>query len=311
MRLIVGYGADVDVPGTDDRLPPEVTRARRPQWLVLMLIGALVDRADAALWSGSIVEVLTKMGTGSPAVRSTLSRMVDRGLLHRHRRGREMYYALTKEAAQNVARGQAVALAPVDHSWSGVWTVVAASIPERHRALRHRLATRLAWEGFGQLQAGLWATPHEADVPSILRGLDAMEHVRVFTGSLVQPANVNALLHAIYDLDEIAERYDKFIERWTRDPSLRFDDSLSAYLVLISEWAQLVRSDPHLPREHLPDAWRAVDAHRLFLRRLSEIEPQAQDQASGRLRYLSLQTGPDRAGHRSRSAAGSVRPRHG
>src|SRR6185437_13012081 len=166
-----------------------------------------------------------------------LSRMTDRGALRRHRQGREMYYSLSEGAAESVAYGRALGLDPVDHSWHGTWTVVAASIPEGH-----------------------WATPREADVAALLRGLDAMKHVRVFTGSLTVPVSVTELLREMYDLDQIAGRYEKFICRWAMDPVSQYGDPLSAYLVLTSEWAQLVRSDPRLPKEHLPGDWCAVDA---------------------------------------------------
>jgi phenylacetic acid degradation operon negative regulatory protein len=274
----------------NDQLPPEVARARRPQWLVLMLIGSF-GGAGTAVWAGSVVDVLGRLGVGSQAARSTLSRMTDRGALRRHRQGREMYYSLSEGAAESVAYGRALGLDPVDHSWNGTWTVVAASIPERHRALRHQLSSRLSWEGFGQVQSGLWATPREADVAALLRGLDAMKHVRVFTGSLTVPVSVTELLREMYDLDQIAGRYEKFICRWAMDPVPQYGDPLSAYLVLTSEWAQLVRSDPRLPKEHLPGDWCAVDAHRLFLRRLHEIEPNAQSQADSSLRYLALKPG--------------------
>src|SRR6185437_9070694 len=66
-------------------------------------------------------------------------------------------------------------------------------------------------------------------------------------------------------VEQIAGRYEKFICRWAMDPVSQYGDPLSAYLVLTSEWAQLVRSDPRLPKEHLPGDWCAVDAHRLFL----------------------------------------------
>src|SRR5690606_15301222 len=67
----------------------------RPQSVVLALLAEhLLDR-KRALFAGSFIEVLRRIGIGEHATRSTLARMTRRGLLRSERRGRKTYFALT------------------------------------------------------------------------------------------------------------------------------------------------------------------------------------------------------------------------
>ncbi|OKJ81441.1 hypothetical protein AMK31_23900 [Streptomyces sp. TSRI0107] len=51
------------------------------------------------MYSGSVVDVFARAGVGEQATRSTLTRMVSRGLLRRRREGRRMYFGLTGRSA--------------------------------------------------------------------------------------------------------------------------------------------------------------------------------------------------------------------
>lgn len=250
-------------------------RVRRPQWLVLMLFSVCAYAPTRALSAGSIITTLEGLGITSPATRSTLSRMVDRGLLRRHRNGREMFYGLTSKGWDLLKRGRDYAL-DAGRTWDGHWTIVGVSIPERRRAARYRATSRLSREGFGQLRNGLWITPRLIDIPAALEGLDVLEQVYVFTGSPTSPTTISAIIADAYDLKAIASRYAEFVERWAADDSDPLD-SLAALVALLSEWAQVVRADPRLPLKHLPTDWPAIPALELFIRRQEEFFTRVQE----------------------------------
>ena len=67
----------------------------RPQSLMLTYLGNYVLGRDIAVFSGSFIDTFARLGVGEHAVRSTLTRMVGRGLLARHREGRRMHFGLT------------------------------------------------------------------------------------------------------------------------------------------------------------------------------------------------------------------------
>ena len=251
---------------------PEIVRARRPKWLTLMLLGHLTREEPIALSTGTFIGALSRLGVSNHAVRSTLSRMVDNGLLLRRRHGRETYYALTPQGSRTLRTGNAQAWRRADAAWDGTWTVLAYSVPEERRALRLRLRSRLAWGGFGLLRSGVWIAPGTVDVPALLAGLDVLDEIRVFRGASIADISATDLIAEAYDLDEIADRYRRFLTRWTGDPMPEFPDELSALLVLRSEWQQLVQADPRLPSEHLPAEWPAAEAERVFRTHFQRLE---------------------------------------
>ncbi|MFG2126612.1 PaaX family transcriptional regulator C-terminal domain-containing protein [Streptomyces sp. NPDC048751] len=249
---------------TSSPLEPEVARARRPKWIALMLLGFLVHERPLALSTGTFIELLSRLDVSSHAARSTLTRMTDRGLLERHRQGRETYYALTPHGSRALREGNALAWHSADAERNGTWTVLAYSIPEERRALRLRLRSRLAWGGFGMLRSGLWIAPGCVDVTGLLDGMGVLDDVRVFFSTPAPLTKTTDLIEEAYDLDEIGDRYLRYITRWSGDPLAGLPDELCAFLVLRSEWQQLVQADPRLPSEYLPAGWPAADAEKLF-----------------------------------------------
>lgn len=251
-------------PDTTPPLEPEVVRARRPKWVALMLLGFLVHERPLALSTGTFLETLARLGVSGHAARSTLTRMVESGLLERHRNSRETYYALTAQGSRALRHGNAHAWRRENPEWNGMWTVLTYSIEGERRALRLRLRSRLAWGGFGMLRSGVWVAPGQVDVTSVLDGLDVLDDVRVFHSTPTAPTETTDLIEEAYDLGEIADRYVRYIARWSGDPAAGFPDELCAFLVLRSEWQQLIQADPRLPVDHLPEDWPAADAERLF-----------------------------------------------
>ncbi|MEU1272604.1 PaaX family transcriptional regulator C-terminal domain-containing protein [Streptomyces sp. NPDC005799] len=274
---------------TSSSLEPEVARARRPKWMALMLLGFLVHERPLALSTGTFIELLSRLGTSAHAARSTLTRMVDSGLLERHRRGRETYYALTPHGSRTLREGNAYAWHHADPEWNGTWTVLAYSIPEERRALRLRLRSRLAWGGFGMLRSGVWIAPGCVDVTGLLDGLEVLDDVRVFSSTPAAVTETTALIEEAYDLDEIADRYVRYITRWSGDPLAALPDELCAFLVLRSEWQQLVQADPRLPAEYLPAGWPAAAAEKLFRGLYQQLEGPATRTVKDFAGFLSIE----------------------
>ena len=114
--------------------------------------------------------MLEGAGVAAPATRATLDRMVQRGLLARERRGREILFSLTDDGRRGAPRGdraRARARTPSQPHGTG-WTLVTFTVPEDQRTLRHRLRSTLTWEGFAPLRDGLWLAPGEVDLAAAL-----------------------------------------------------------------------------------------------------------------------------------------------
>ncbi|MFB4290364.1 PaaX family transcriptional regulator C-terminal domain-containing protein [Nonomuraea sp. ATR24] len=238
----------------------------RPQSLMFSFLGVYVLGRRVAVYSGSVIDVFARLGVTEEAVRSTLTRMVNRGLLARHRQGRKTYFGLTPKATGVLEDGRRRVweTGAVNRDWDGTWTLVGFSLPDSLRGARHDLRSRLVWAGFGLLQSGLWIAPGVKDVTETVTELGLHEHVTVLAARALKPTESADLVRA-FDTPRIAERYHAFLDRWHDGGArLGLPDDLARQLLLHTDWLRLVRQDPHLPAEHLPADWPAIRAERTF-----------------------------------------------
>lgn len=278
--VLHAYAVSVTHPDPTLETDPAAERGGppRPQSLMLSFFGIHVLGTDTALSSASVIDAFARVQVGEDAVRSTLTRMVGRGLLERHRRGRRMYFSLTGRAAAVLADGQERIwrTGAVNRAWDGTWTLVAFSLPESWRRERHDLRSRLVWAGFGPLQSGLWVAPGRVDVAPLAAELGLEDRIKAFHGEAAEPTEAGPLLRTAFDVDVTAEGYHAFLARWDdgHAPTEARDD-LGRQLLLHTDWLDLVRRDPHLPAEHLPEEWPAARAEAVFRELAERFDPEA------------------------------------
>lgn len=265
---------------------------------MLSFFGIHILGRNAALSSSSLIGVFAQAGITEEAVRSTLTRMVKRGLLERHRRGRKTYFGLTPRAARVLQEGhdRVWHTGAVNRDWDGTWTLVGFSLPEAWRSERHDLRSRLLWNGFGPLQNGLWVAPGAVDVPEVAAGLGLDSYLRVFQGATaVAPTDARTVLRTAFDVEAIAKGYEAFLARWSADTEGAADDmgALVRQLLLHTDWLEQVRQDPHLPAEHLPEDWPAARAEELFQTLARRYEEPAQREAASTLDVITVVTPAD------------------
>lgn len=273
----------------------------RPQTLLLTLLGSAVLGRDVAIFSGSYAAVMDRMGVSEHATRSTLSRMVSRGLLTRHRRGRKVYLGLTPRAASVLREGEERMwrAGAINRDTDERWTLLGFSLPETRRDERHLLRSRLRWAGFGLLRSGMWIAPGTVDVNSLLTDLRLRDHLAVFRAEPADPASMGQVVRDAYDLPAIAARYHQFLLRWDADrPLPTAPDDLARHLWLLSEWLLLLRDDPRIPLRHLPADWPAVAAQEIFHRTHEYLRPTARRIAEAEIDSIEMPPGdaPDIGG---------------
>jgi phenylacetic acid degradation operon negative regulatory protein len=250
----------------------------RPQALLLTFCGGYLLGRDEAVFSGSFVEVLSRLDVGEHAARSTLARMTRRGLLTRHRRGKRVYFGLTPHATEVLQDGaeRIWGRGAVNRDWDGHWTLLGFSLPENRRADRHLLRSRLLWAGFGMLQNGLWISPSTVDVSRTLGDLDVLDHIRIFRADTLAPTDTAEMIRGTWDLPALAARYQQFLSRWdAAEPLPEAADDLTRQLLLFTDWLLLLRHDPYLPLAHLPADWPAIRAEQVANRLRERYEAPA------------------------------------
>ncbi|QXJ26981.1 PaaX family transcriptional regulator [Actinomadura graeca] len=263
----------------------------RPQSLTLTFLGNYVLGREVAVFSGSFIEVLGRLGVGEHAVRSTLARMVARDLLARYRDGRRMFFGLTERSRRILADGEERVWrrSVVNDDWDGHWTVLAFSLPESWQSRRHELRSRLTWAGFGPVGNGLWISPARVDVTEVTADLGLDAHVRVFDGPAVAPTDEAGMIRDAFDLDAIAAGYRAWLDRWDRPaPAPEAADDLIRYLLLATEWLDLVRVDPRIPLCHLPAEWPAIRAQELLSALRDRYQAAARDIADRTITLIEV-----------------------
>ncbi len=242
--------------------------AVRPQTLMLSLLGRYLLGRATVVSAGSVIEVFSRAGVGQHAARSTLARMVNRGMLTRQRHGRAMYFGLTAQAEAILRDGEdrIWRSGAVNQDWDGWWTLLGFSLPESWQRQRHELRSQLTWAGFGPLFNGLWVAPGRVEVTRLVASLGLESRVKAFYAQAIPGTDVARMVHENWDLDAVASRYHGFLSRWQgadMPPGRR--DPLAVQLLLSSDWLQVIRADPRLPAEHLPADWPAAKAESLFV----------------------------------------------
>jgi phenylacetic acid degradation operon negative regulatory protein len=287
--------------------------ALRPQSLMLTFLGDQVLGRDVCVYSGSVIELFGRAGVGEQATRSTLTRMVGRGLLRRQREGRRMYFGLTgcsetilRDGDRRIRQAGAV-----NRDWDGSWTLLGFSLPEAWQRQRHDLRSRLVWNGFGPLFSGLWIAPGEVDVAALVAELGLSAHVKVFRARADAGTDIGAMIEEAWQLSELAARYEEFVHRWqpleqygpgagksgghggSDDSGGAEGDALVLRLRMATEWLRIIRSDPRLPVKHLPDDWPAEQAERTYRAVHARLDVRARESAALLLDLVPVRPDPD------------------
>jgi phenylacetic acid degradation operon negative regulatory protein len=246
--------------------PPSSSRDwLRPQSVVFTLLAEHVLDRELALYSGSFIEVLKRVGVGEHATRSTLARMVRRGLLARMKRGRKIYLRMTPRCAAILEDGRQRIwnTGAVNRSEASDWTLLTFSMPESWRRERYDLRSRLAWAGFGPLQNGAWIAPAEVDVRAVIAELKLTAYVNTFTIRATPPTDPAAVIRTTFDVAALSQRYRAFCTA-VRRAERESKDALVLTLRLSTQWLRIIRDDPRVPVHLLPSDWPAIEAQRLY-----------------------------------------------
>lgn len=245
------------------------------QELVFTLLGRHAHPRALAISSQTFISILDDMGVSEYATRATLARMVTRGVLERHVRGRQAYFGATPtttKAFEGTGRRVLEDL-PVRPDANCEWTLLSFSIPEDRRDSRHQLRGRLAWRGFGRMAGGLWLAPGRVDVLPMLERLGLTKQVKVFLGQPGAPTDMPQLVDEVWDLASKRLAYETFIARWQDATPEECRGPIATEILLTVEWGRIVRRTPRLPRPFLPADWPAMTAYDVFHARFAELRP--------------------------------------
>ncbi len=254
-----------------------IDRANRPQSLIITIYGAYSRSLGGWLSSSAIVSLCAELDVDEASVRSALSRFKRRGILISKSQNGIQGYALSPEARKTFELGDTRVLERREAPRDEGWVLVVFSIPEKNRALRYQLRSRLVRVGFAQVSGGLWIAPRQLtnDVIALAKSLKIEPHMSIFSAHHLAFKSTQAVVAEWWDLDGIGELYKSFaltvrpiIRKWFTKKITKPDplEAFIDYTRVLTNWRHVPYFDPGLPKEYLPKNWPGFPAMDSFFR---------------------------------------------
>ena len=229
----------------------------------MTLFGDYWHARTEPLPSAALVELLAEFAITESSARAALNRLTKRGLLTSSKRGRNTYYGVEPRALpllqqtfqRYVAFGNEQA-----RTWDGTWTLVAFSVPEVQRRLRHAVRSRLRWLGFAALYDALWCSPWE-DLDAVLATLSELgvRSATIMRADIDPRSSVRA--RSAWDLEAVKHKYMEFEQRFSpilddaRRGAMTASQALVHRTAVMDSWRDFLGIEPDLPAELLPEDW--------------------------------------------------------
>jgi phenylacetic acid degradation operon negative regulatory protein len=264
----------------DDALRRRSVGAPAARSALLTVLGEFVLGMSEGVWQETLIKALGTLDYRTQAARQALARSVTAGWLRTERHGRRSRVHLTEETAGMLSSGaKRIYGFGEPWPWDGRWLLVVLRVPEEHREVRHRMRTRLAWEGFGSMGGGLWISPHaerEADLRDTT-GDGSVAELLSFRAELGELGDPGRVIADAWDLDGVAAAYRAFTAEFGRLRPGTPDETFRAQTLLVHAWRKFPFLDPDLPEAMLPAGWPRSRAHELFSERHAAWHEPAQE----------------------------------
>lgn len=250
----------------------------RTKSLVMTLFGDVIRPHGGALWLGSLIQLLAPFGINDRLVRTSVYRLAEEGWLSAQREGRRSMYTLRPQASRRFQKAHQRIYAPSYLAWNGQWTQVfflSSSISTKQRA---DLRKALLWEGFGAISPFAFIHPN----PDLHNLNELIEHNHcahaVYVSQLIESPlehskDLSQLIQECWQLDEVSERYQRFISHFkpvlahiqaqADTHPLSAEQAFVLRTLLIHEYRRAQLHDPQLPLELLPKNWVGKQAYEL------------------------------------------------
>lgn len=228
---------------------------------IVTIYGDVVVPRGGVLWTGTLIDLCSRVGINESLVRTAVSRLVAADQLDGERIGRRSYYRLKPSAAAAFQQAADLLYGP-DRPPRG-WQII------HHPDLRPEDAQRLR---IGHMGGPVFIRPN--------RDQPFPEGALGFHAETVTP---DRPLSAFWDLSALRDGYGRFMDLFQDidPPSLSNDRALLTRLLLVHAYRMVLLRDPRLPAGHLPADWNGAEARALFRHMYRALTPEAE-------RYVAL-----------------------
>lgn len=141
--------------------------------------------------------------------------------------------------------------------WDRKWRIVIFDIKEKDRKNRDVLRIKLRELGFGMIQESVWISPYDLmiDFREFIKNVGLEENVFIMEVNHLLAGDTRSLIERIWGLEDINKRYGEVL-----DALLKLHDRVKKLTGdglngLREKYIEILRDDPCLPKELLPEDW--------------------------------------------------------
>jgi phenylacetic acid degradation operon negative regulatory protein len=252
--------------------------------IVIDLFGDYLRYNGGEVRLQSLASMVECFDVGESTLRVVMARLRRENWLDTRRQGRETIYSLNELSWRVLDEGRARIFDRMSEPWSGEWSMVIYSVPEKERAVRESIRRDLAWLGFGPLATSTWISPHQrlhrAEEAIGGKPLVKLELLVCRSGDLGRDRQMAA---SCWDLQQLNTDYTRLIADLQQKTSkygradLTPQQALVERVRLTHEYRKFPYRDPDLPAELLPAGWKGRRAHAIFLETREQLREKAEE----------------------------------
>lgn len=206
------------------------------------------------------------------------------GCIEKIIKGGRPYFRLTSRGKEKTYRDFSLSKWQ-EKKWDGKWRVVIFDIEEKSRKKRDLLRLKLRELGFGMIQESVWISPYDiiVDFREFVRAVGLADQVFALEVSGLLAGDEKSLAAKIWHLEKINDDYKDLFEILTklhdrvkmsrgekeREEERKKEGEKAEAEEEIKkrrgEYLEILRKDPCLPKELLPEDWFGERVKRLIL----------------------------------------------
>lgn len=241
-----------------DGLVGSVTNLVLLQLYFLVSVGGIKTMGDA---SRVVEEVHGMLDTVNyDTIKRAIAYLVKQELIARPKKRDALTLSITNLGRDRIA--QLVPTYRTERPWDGHIYLISYDIPKRHNNDRDLLREYIRRTGGALLQESLWINPYN---PTVILEEFVRDHAiastvlvsKLGTDGTIGEEKLPELISRVYKLNEIAERYEDFLDTYRR-PS-----GASKTKVTI-EFLAILKDDPQLPFALLPKDFPSESAWKRY-----------------------------------------------
>ena len=151
------------------------------------------------------------------------------------------------------------------HKWDQCWRLVIFDIPQKKRYKRDKLREKLVELGFACWQRSIYLSPYDLneDVYEFLEKQQLYGQAFVLTARHELLGEAKELAAKIWNIDKLEEKYDSLYQEIKQ---ARTNGKQEDIRKIKDDFISLMREDPHLPLELLPEDWIGLKVQRVIVK---------------------------------------------